>query len=149
MTDVPASSGPPTQLAERLDRLITAANDLATTIARTERIAARAADVVALRPGTHPREGSGDGAHSAAGPERLVTLAEVARRTGRHPDLLRRWCLDGRLEGVRVGRAWCLPERSIGRLGRFQRRRHGAPTRARQREEASGATGERGGTTGS
>ncbi|HEY3523372.1 MAG TPA: hypothetical protein VGK63_06685 [Candidatus Limnocylindrales bacterium] len=127
MTEVRARDGA-TDLSERLDRLIAAADSLATTIARTERIAARAADVATLRPDraaglAAAGHGGGDRAGAGHAGDRLVPLAEVARRTGRHPDLLRRWCLDGRLDGVRVGRAWCLPERRIGQLAGFQRRR--------------------------
>jgi hypothetical protein len=113
------------ELAERLDRLISAASRLAGTIAETERIAGRSA-AFAIH-GTSPRVAANARLARSAmgGSDRLVPLAEVARRTGRHPDLLRRWCLDGRLDAVRIGRTWCLPERKIGELGRFQRRRPG------------------------
>jgi hypothetical protein len=104
-----------TELGERLERLLAAAHQLAGTIAETERIAARSAWVT-----TEGRRPPGDVPRI----DRLVPLAEVAARTGRHPDLLRRWCLEGRLAGVRIGRTWCLPERMIPELARFQRRTH-------------------------
>jgi len=138
------------QLSEQLDRLLKAASGLAATIAETERIAGRTAGVADAHRRLHrwdaaargrgtagggwapvvdgSHRGSDDGVSTTSGgSDRLVPLAEVARRTGRHPDLLRRWCLAGRLDAVRVGRVWCLTERSIGELARFQRRRRPQP----------------------
>lgn len=36
----------------------------------------------------------------------LVSLGEAAAITGRHPELLRRWCAAGRLRGELVGGSW-------------------------------------------
>jgi excisionase family DNA binding protein len=52
---------------------------------------------------------------SLPGPN-YVSLAEAAKRTGRHPDVLRRWCADGRLPAIRLGRAWALPKESVALL---------------------------------
>ena len=112
-------AGPPRIRRNGLDGLIAAADRLATTIAETERIAGRSAELATGSRTLVPV----DAGSPAGRAERLIPLAEVARRTGRHPDLLRRWCLEGRLDATRIGRTWCLPERSLRQLDRFQRRR--------------------------
>jgi excisionase family DNA binding protein len=115
-------------LESRLRRLRSASERLANTVARTEQIVGRSAEIAA---GRLPN----DQVSSRHG---LLPLSEVARITGRHPDLLRRWCLDGRLEAVRIGRTWCLPERMLDELGRFQRRSAGRP-KAERREPGTRA----------
>lgn len=39
---------------------------------------------------------------------RLLTLLDVAARTERNPELLRRWCASGRIPCQRVGRDWLI-----------------------------------------
>lgn len=39
---------------------------------------------------------------------RYLTLSDVSRRTGRHPEQLRQWCASGRLPCHRIGRDWLL-----------------------------------------
>ena len=51
-----------------------------------------------------------------------VTLAQVAARTGRHPELLRQWCAAGRLPCRRVGGSWVLREADIALVDGMARR---------------------------
>jgi hypothetical protein len=39
---------------------------------------------------------------------RLLSLVEAAARTGRNPELLRRWCASGRIPCERIGRDWLI-----------------------------------------
>ncbi|HEU4672988.1 MAG TPA: helix-turn-helix domain-containing protein [Candidatus Limnocylindrales bacterium] len=56
---------------------------------------------------------------------RYVTLAEVARRTGRHPEQLRQWCASGRLPCERFGRDWLLDAADLPLVDQVAtRRRH-------------------------
>jgi hypothetical protein len=57
----------------------------------------------------------------------VLPLAEAARLTGRHPDLLRRWCASGRIDGFRVGPTWALTTHEVERLARLPARRRRAP----------------------
>jgi len=93
-----------------IDRLINAATGLARTIAVTEQLAQQRADILTRRS-------------TLLGPARdvavrgpIISLAEAARRTGRHPEVLRRWCLEGRIEGVRVGRTWGITPQTLAIL---------------------------------
>jgi excisionase family DNA binding protein len=54
---------------------------------------------------------------------RYLTLAEVARRTGRHHEQLRQWCASGRLPCERFGRDWLLLESNLARVDRQPARR--------------------------
>jgi hypothetical protein len=93
-----------------IDRLLTAAAGLAGTIAITEDLAQQRADILTQRS-------------TLLGPARehgyrrpIISLAEAGRRTGRHPEVLRRWCLEGRIEGVRVGRTWGITPETLATL---------------------------------
>ncbi len=63
-----------------------------------------------------------------------LTLAQVAARTGRHPELLRQWCASGRLPCERFGGTWVLREADLGLLDRMA-------TRARRRPPTIAASG--------
>ena len=54
----------------------------------------------------HARPLSTAGADQRHGADQLLSLADVAARTGRHPELLRRWCASGRLPAVLLARSW-------------------------------------------
>jgi excisionase family DNA binding protein len=99
----------------RLDRLADAAAVLAATIATTERLAQQTADLL---------RDIGDGRVMVGGRDRpdYLSLAEAARRTGRHPDVLRRWCSEGRNPALRLGRAWALSRATVAELARSPRR---------------------------
>lgn len=56
-----------------------------------------------------------------------VTVAEVARRLARHPELIRRWLRDGRLKGEQYGREWLITEREIDRFRRAEPERRRRP----------------------
>lgn len=43
----------------------------------------------------------------------MLSLREVSQRTGRHPELLRRWCKAGRLPCQLVARTYVLPESAL------------------------------------
>jgi excisionase family DNA binding protein len=46
----------------------------------------------------------------------VVSRAEAASRTGRHPEVLRRWCADGRIPAIRIGRAWAISADTLALL---------------------------------
>jgi excisionase family DNA binding protein len=104
-------------------RLVSAATRLASTIAVTEELSQRRAellrtrDTIVTRRLTEPSQAP------------LVSLAEAAKRTGRHPEVLRRWCIDGRIPAVRVGRTWAIsPETVRALLAQSSRSRPRFPT---------------------
>jgi hypothetical protein len=93
-----------------VERLMTAAGGLARTIAVTEELAQKRADILVRRS-------------TLLGPTRessshqpIISLAEAAQRTGRHPEVLRRWCLEGRIEGIRIGRTWGITPETLALL---------------------------------
>ncbi len=65
-------------------------------------------------------EGSADVA--GAGWPRLLTLNETSRRTGRNAELLRRWCVSGRLRCERIGRDWMIDEEALVTIEGMPRR---------------------------
>lgn len=98
-----------------VDRLLAAAGRLASTLAVTEKLLQHSASL--LDNNVVP------GATSQGRAPRVVPLSEAAARTGRHPDVLRRWCATGRIPATRVGRTWALPESEVVRLEELPRRR--------------------------
>lgn len=112
--------------AEAVNRLIEAASGLASTIAVTERLAQQRADLVASRATLlGPRR-------EAAAQTPIISLAEAARRSGRHPEVLRRWCMDGRIPAVRIGRTWGITTETLALLmAHAARSRPRLPTRDR------------------
>jgi hypothetical protein len=62
--------------------------------------------VPARRPTGFGRRAGVRSAPADPGHGALLSLADVASRTGRHPELLRRWCAEGRLPAVLLARAW-------------------------------------------
>ena len=96
-----------------VDRLMTAARGLAATIAATEELTQRRADLLTARSTVLGPLGRGQPTN---GRPPLISLAEAARRTGRHPEVLRRWCTDGRIPAVRVGRTWGVTHETIATL---------------------------------
>jgi excisionase family DNA binding protein len=95
-----------------LQRLAEATRDLAATVAATERLAERRAELLRTMDAAVGMNGRGSHADSRA----IVSLSEVARRTGRHPEVLRRWCADGRIPAVRVGRTWAVSGDTLAML---------------------------------
>ena len=96
-------------IPESVDHLAAATKRLAETIAQTERLAQDRAELLRAAEGStaiRGRDTSDD----------LVSLSEAAKRSGRHPEVLRRWCLDGRLPAVRVGRTWAISRESLSTL---------------------------------
>jgi excisionase family DNA binding protein len=67
---------------------------------------------------------------STTGVTSYLTLAEVARRTGRHHEQLRQWCASGRLPCERFGRDWLLLESDLEIVNR-------APARRRPRADGN------------
>jgi len=97
--------------------LAAATRRLSATIQATERLAEGNAEVLRTMDaavGLKSRPGSG-----RVG---LVSLAEAAERTGRHPEVLRRWCQEGRIPGVRIGRSWAVSAETVGLLMRHRGR---------------------------
>src|SRR3954447_22670436 len=58
----------------------------------------------------------------------LMTLAEVAARTGRNPELLRRWCAAGRIRCQRIGRDWVIDASDVAAVRAMPRRGEGRMT---------------------
>ncbi len=114
------------RIPESVDQLAEATRRLAETIARTERLAQDRAELLRTAD-------AAVGVHGQAGVADLVSLSEAAKRTGRHPEVLRRWCLDGRLPAVRVGRTWAISRESLATLmsnrDRSRPRLEGGPAR--------------------
>jgi excisionase family DNA binding protein len=98
-------------------QLAVATQRLAATISATERLAEghaemlRSLDAAVGMNGNRTRDGAG-----------VISLAEAARRTGRHPELLRRWCTQGRIPAVRIGRTWAITNETLGLLIRHRAR---------------------------
>jgi excisionase family DNA binding protein len=105
--DVPGA--PLGRIPESVDQLAAATRRLAETIAQTERLAQDRAEL--LRSA-----GPAAGVRGRATAESLISLSEAARRTGRHPEVLRRWCVEGRVPAVRVGRTWAIGRESLSTL---------------------------------
>jgi hypothetical protein len=101
--------------AEQVERLRGAAERLAVTLGRTEQLTSESARILGA---ARRRQ-----AVSWTGGLAVVPLAEAARLSGRHPDLLRRWCASGRIEGFRVGRTWAVTQREVERLAQLPARR--------------------------
>jgi hypothetical protein len=59
----------------------------------------------------------------------LLTLTEVAIITGRNAELLRRWCVAGRIRCQRVGRDWVIDRGDIAAVEGMPRRGDGRMTR--------------------
>lgn len=54
---------------------------------------------------------------SAADPI-LLDVPKAARRLGKHPKTIERWCRDGRIEGARkVGATWRIPPDALDHVG--------------------------------
>lgn len=107
----PAHTVDDTDMRAQIDRLVSAANDLAATIAKTEAITQRRADIL-----TSPRVMKGTGGDGRERRQAIVSLSEAARRTGRHPEVLRRWCTEGRIPAIRVGRTWAIGADTVAEL---------------------------------
>lgn len=61
---------------------------------------------------------------------RWLPLADVARRTGRNQELLRRWCAAGRIRCQRLGRDWMIDPADLAQIEGMPRRgvnRRGEP----------------------
>jgi hypothetical protein len=93
-----------------VDRLLSAARVLASTIAATEELVQQRAEILTRRSSLLGP------ARDITGREPIISLAEAARRTGRHPEVLRRWCTEGRIHGVRIGRTWGITPETLATL---------------------------------
>lgn len=96
---------PSVSRTESLARLSEATRSLSAAIAATERLAASRAELLRT-------------ARAAVGvtdrtSNPVVSLAEAGRRSGRHPEVLRRWCIEGRIPAARIGRTWALSEETV------------------------------------
>ena len=121
-----ANREPRARLGSAVDQLIAAAAGLAATIATTEALLQERADIlnepmVAVRPTARSRFD-------------LVPLAEAAKRIGRHPEVLRRWCAEGKVNGIRIGRTWWLRSETVATLAA-----HGSRSRPRLPAEHTGS----------
>jgi molybdopterin-binding protein len=52
-------------------------------------------------------------------PSPALTVAQAARALGTHPEVIRRWLRQGRLQGTKLGRAWRIPPQSLPHAGTF------------------------------
>ena len=104
-------SGTDGPTAESIQRLASATRQLAATIAVTERLAESRAEMLRSMDGVNGLDGK-----ASFSPRGIVSLSEAARRTGRHPEVLRRWCSDGKIPAVRIGRTWAITEDTVEAL---------------------------------
>ena len=68
--------------------------------------------------------------------DELLTLAEAAKRLGRHVELVRVWVVAGRLAGRKMADRWFVSERDLARFKKHEPIRH--KRRARRRAVWSG-----------
>jgi hypothetical protein len=92
--------------ASGTERLAAATRRLSATIAATEILAQERAALL--------RSSGYLGGPGPAG--RVVSLREAATAAGRHPEVLRRWCSEGRLPAIRVGRTWAISGETLATL---------------------------------
>jgi len=107
----PADDVEESETAAAVRRLAAATRRLALTIRATEELAESRAEL--LRVATATVAVDGRFGRSRQG---IVSLSEAARRSGRHPEVLRRWCQDGRIPAIRVGRAWAITSETLAQL---------------------------------
>ena len=120
--DPPRQAGSPAELGGRetasarieasadVDRLAAATRRLAKTIAATEQLAQDRAELLRTMDATVGSAGLGGNGY------RLISLRDAAQQTGRHPEVLRRWCSDGRLPAIRIGRTWAISNETLSTL---------------------------------
>jgi len=46
--------------------------------------------------------------------DRLLTTKEVGERMGFKSRTISRWCREGKLKGIKIGRVWRVRERDVG-----------------------------------
>ena len=112
-----SSDAGPHMLHEQLARFDAAREALLERLARTHALLDDAARIVGpgfrdARTMAGVRDGHGRASHRSSHGA-VLSLAEVSERTGRHPDLLRRWSEAGRIPAIRVGRSWAIPESAL------------------------------------
>jgi len=56
----------------------------------------------------------------------MLTVAEAARRTGRHPETIRRWIWSGRIRAEKVGGRHLIPESELERADGVEAARRSA-----------------------
>ncbi len=143
---LPGTRGRSGELRERLARFETATASLLDGLSRTQALLDDAARIV--EPGFQRVNGagrepprSGAGRRDGSG-EAVLSLAEVSVRTGRHPDLLRRWSESGRIPAIRVGRSWAIPESVLATVtwpaSRKKRNRRATSAEPPEHEQADG-----------
>lgn len=71
---------------------------------------------------------------------RYLTLAQVAVRTGRHPELLRQWCAASRIPCTRVGGSWVVGDDDLRAVDSIA---HRGPLRAPEMAPLASAGGPR------
>jgi excisionase family DNA binding protein len=49
-----------------------------------------------------------------------MTVAQVARKLKRHPELIYRWLGEDRLKGKKIGATWIVSERELERFKKHQ-----------------------------
>jgi molybdopterin-binding protein len=52
-------------------------------------------------------------------PSSALTVAQAALALGTHPEVIRRWLRQGRLQGTKLGRSWRIPPQSLPHTGAF------------------------------
>jgi hypothetical protein len=97
-----------------VDRLAAATRRLARTIAATEQLAQERAELLRTMDATYGRaSGHANGHGNGAG---FILLTDAARQSGRNQEVLRRWCANGRLPAVRIGRSWAISRDTLTTL---------------------------------
>jgi excisionase family DNA binding protein len=107
----PGDDGVDRPMTGSIEMLARATQRLAATIAVTERLAEGRAEMLRTMDAA-----VGMGGRGGFEPRGIVSLAEASRRTGRHAEVLRRWCIEGRIPAVKVGRTWAISNETLGTL---------------------------------
>jgi len=97
--------------AAAVRRLAAATQRLALTIRATEELAGSRAELLRTAATTVAIDGSFGRRRQG-----VLSLHEAAKRSGRHPEVLRRWCRDGRIPAIRVGRTWAVTTETLATL---------------------------------
>lgn len=108
----------------RLSEALRRSARLAAELERRMDIALTAIPATGARANNREDDASRAGARAteSAAVAELLTLADVARLTGRHPELLRRWCSTGRVPARRIGRTWLIDRRHLTAVTSIQAR---------------------------
>jgi hypothetical protein len=110
-TPLDLHSSPRLETAAAVRRLAAATSRLASTIRATEELAESRAELLRTATSSVGMDGTNGSRRPA-----VVSLTDAALRSGRNPEVLRRWCQDGRIPALRIGRTWAITNETLATL---------------------------------